>query len=79
MSAYDISGSKYPILVEKAVELAEILYTAFDTPNRMPTPHYTWSAYVSLAPGYVIRQLMNIELIQMPIITCQVLKLCLQS
>lgn len=44
LSAYDISGSKYPILIEKAVELAEILYTAFDTPNRMPTPHYTWSA-----------------------------------
>jgi mannosyl-oligosaccharide alpha-1,2-mannosidase len=44
LSAHDLSGGKYPILVEKAVELAEILYTAFDTPNRMPTPHYLWSA-----------------------------------
>jgi mannosyl-oligosaccharide alpha-1,2-mannosidase len=44
LSAYDISGGKYPILVEKAVELGEILYTAFDTPNRMPTPHFVWSA-----------------------------------
>ena len=44
LSAFDISGGKYKILVEKAVELAEMLYTAFDTPNRMPTPHYVWSA-----------------------------------
>lgn len=44
LSAYDISGAKYEILLTKAVELGEILYTAFDTPNRMPSPHYTWSA-----------------------------------
>lgn len=44
LSAYDLSGGKYTILIEKAVELAEVLYTAFDTPNRMPTPHYMWSA-----------------------------------
>jgi mannosyl-oligosaccharide alpha-1,2-mannosidase len=44
LSAYDLSEGKDRILVEKAVELAEVLYTAFDTPNRMPTPHYTWSA-----------------------------------
>ncbi|KAK2624030.1 hypothetical protein QTJ16_006664 [Diplocarpon rosae] len=44
LSAWDLSGSAYPILIEKAVELAEVLYTAFDTPNRMPTPHYVWSA-----------------------------------
>ncbi|KUJ17573.1 putative endoplasmic reticulum mannosyl-oligosaccharide 1,2-alpha-mannosidase [Mollisia scopiformis] len=44
LSAFDISGGKYTILVQKAVELAEILFTAFDTPNRMPTPHYEWSA-----------------------------------
>jgi mannosyl-oligosaccharide alpha-1,2-mannosidase len=44
LSAYDISGAKHGILLTKAVELAEILYTAFDTPNRMPSPHYIWSA-----------------------------------
>ncbi|KAF4615884.1 hypothetical protein G7Y89_g15231 [Cudoniella acicularis] len=44
LSAYDLSGSKHSILIEKAVELAEILFSAFDTPNRMPTPHFTWSA-----------------------------------
>lgn len=44
LSAWDLSGGKHPILVEKAVELAEMLYTAFDTPNRMPSPHYLWSS-----------------------------------
>jgi mannosyl-oligosaccharide alpha-1,2-mannosidase len=50
LAAWDLSGGKYPILVEKSVELAEVLYTAFDTENRMPTPHYTWSAYVWSQP-----------------------------
>ncbi|KAH6664498.1 glycoside hydrolase [Halenospora varia] len=44
LSAFDLSGSKHPILVQKAVELGEMLFSAFDTPNRMPAPHYTWSA-----------------------------------
>jgi mannosyl-oligosaccharide alpha-1,2-mannosidase len=44
LSAFDISGGKRYILVHKAVELAEVLFTAFDTPNRMPTAHYIWSA-----------------------------------
>ena len=44
LSAYDLSGGKRKILIDKAVELAEVLFTAFDTPNRMPTPHYVWSA-----------------------------------
>ncbi|RDW69749.1 alpha-1,2-mannosidase-3 [Coleophoma cylindrospora] len=44
LAAFDISGGVHMILLEKAVELAEILYTAFDTPNRMPSPHYYWSA-----------------------------------
>ncbi|KAG9229835.1 class I alpha-mannosidase [Amylocarpus encephaloides] len=44
LAAWDLTKGKYPILIEKSVELAEVLYTAFDTPNRMPTPHYTWSA-----------------------------------
>ncbi|CZT43173.1 related to class I alpha-mannosidase [Rhynchosporium secalis] len=44
LAAWDLSGGKYPILMEKAVELGEVLYTAFDTPNRMPTPHFEWSA-----------------------------------
>lgn len=43
MGAYDVSGHQYPVLLEKAKELAEILIGAFDTPNRMPTLYYWWA------------------------------------
>lgn len=42
LGAYDISGHKYPTLLKKAEELAEILYGVFDTPNRMPILSYGW-------------------------------------
>ena len=42
IAAYDLGGSKYKILLDKAVELAEILIGAFDTPNRMPMTFYLW-------------------------------------
>ncbi|KAF2144289.1 glycoside hydrolase family 47 protein [Aplosporella prunicola CBS 121167] len=42
LSANDLSGGKYPILKEKALELGEMLYRAFDTPNRMPVSHWNW-------------------------------------
>ncbi|KAK7750299.1 hypothetical protein SLS62_007816 [Diatrype stigma] len=34
LSAYDLSHE--PVLLKKAVELGDMLYAAFDTPNRMP-------------------------------------------
>ena len=46
IAAYDLSSGKYPILLDKAVELADILMGAFDTPNRMPAVFYNW------APSY---------------------------
>jgi mannosyl-oligosaccharide alpha-1,2-mannosidase len=42
IAAYDLSGKKYKILLTKARELGEILYTAFDTPNRMPMTRWHW-------------------------------------
>ena len=42
VAAYDISGGTYKILLDKAVELADILMGAFDTPNRMPMTFYMW-------------------------------------
>jgi mannosyl-oligosaccharide alpha-1,2-mannosidase len=42
LGAYDISGGKERILVDKAVELADVLLGAFDTPNRMPLLFYSW-------------------------------------
>ena len=43
LAAYDVSERKYMILLDKAVELAEVLYAAFDTPNRMPQTYYRWT------------------------------------
>lgn len=42
LSAYDMAGKKHSILLNKAKELAEILISAFDTPNRMPQTYYYW-------------------------------------
>lgn len=42
IGAYDISGQKHKILLDKAVELGEILIGVFDTPNRMPILFYQW-------------------------------------
>ncbi|KAJ5972062.1 Glycoside hydrolase family 47 [Penicillium vulpinum] len=49
LGAYDISGHRYPVLLEKAEELAEVLIGAFDTPNHMPHLYYRW------APEYVAK------------------------
>ncbi|PGH14197.1 hypothetical protein AJ79_03170 [Helicocarpus griseus UAMH5409] len=40
LGAYDISGAKYPSLLKKATELGQMLYVAFDTPNRMPVTRW---------------------------------------
>ncbi|ETN39639.1 uncharacterized protein HMPREF1541_05865 [Cyphellophora europaea CBS 101466] len=42
MAAYDVSEGKYPQLLDKAKELGEILYSAFDTTNRMPVCRWDW-------------------------------------
>lgn len=44
LGAYDISNERYPILLEKATQLGEMLYRAFDTPNRMPIPYWHFKA-----------------------------------
>ena len=40
LGAYDISGGKYPILLQKADQLGELLFRAFNTPNGIPVPYY---------------------------------------
>ena len=47
LSAYDLSGGKYPILIQKATEMGDMLYKAFDTPNRMPITRWNFKAAVS--------------------------------
>ncbi|KAI3325746.1 glycoside hydrolase family 47 protein [Xylariaceae sp. AK1471] len=53
IAAYDVSGGKsggFDILLEKAVELAEILMGVFDTPNRMPVLYYNWKPQFASRP-----------------------------
>ena len=40
LSAFDLSG--HTVLLEKAIELGEMLYVAFDTPNRMPITRWNF-------------------------------------
>lgn len=44
LAAYEISERKFPALLKKAVEVAELLMCAFDTPNRMPISRWEWQA-----------------------------------
>lgn len=42
LGAYDLTGGTYPVLLQKAVEVGDLLYCAFDTPNRMPATRWRW-------------------------------------
>ncbi|KAK4192292.1 glycoside hydrolase [Podospora australis] len=53
VAAYDVTGGpsgKYKVLLDKAVELAEILMSVFDTPNRMPILYYQWKPAFNIGP-----------------------------
>ncbi|KAL6794644.1 glycoside hydrolase family 47 protein [Trichoderma sp. SZMC 28013] len=53
LGAFDVSGGHdggYIILLNKAVELAEILMSIFDTPNRMPILYYQWQPEYASQP-----------------------------
>jgi mannosyl-oligosaccharide alpha-1,2-mannosidase len=43
LAAHDLSHGQHPLLLEKALELGEILYVAFDTPHRMPVTRWQWA------------------------------------
>jgi mannosyl-oligosaccharide alpha-1,2-mannosidase len=42
LGAFDVSNGNYHVLLSKAIEVGEMLYVAFDTPNRMPITR--WNA-----------------------------------
>jgi mannosyl-oligosaccharide alpha-1,2-mannosidase len=44
LAAYDLSGGQYPALLQKAGEIGDMLYVAFDTPNRMPITRWNFKA-----------------------------------
>lgn len=41
LAAHELSGGKFPVLLDKAVEVGELLMCAFDTPNRMPISRWS--------------------------------------
>ena len=45
IAAYDVSGKQHRVLLDKAVQLAEVLYSAFDTPNRAPQTYFRWQTW----------------------------------
>jgi len=42
LGAWDISGHKHPILLQKATQLGEFICKAFDTESGLPVPYYWW-------------------------------------
>lgn len=50
LAAYDLSDGKYPVLLKKAQEVGELVYGAFDTPNRMMRSRWDWKKYVTCYP-----------------------------
>ncbi len=42
LAAYELSGLQYPTLLNKAVEVGEVIMCAFDTPNRIPITRWDW-------------------------------------
>jgi len=50
VAAYDVSGRKFKSLLDKAVELADVLMGTFDTPNRMPELYFNWKPAFASQP-----------------------------
>ena len=45
LGAWDVSGHAYPILLDKAKQLGDFLYGAFDTESGIPVPYYWWQRH----------------------------------
>ncbi|PGH23719.1 hypothetical protein AJ80_02147 [Polytolypa hystricis UAMH7299] len=50
LAAYDLTNGKYPIILEKAISVGNLLYVAFDTPNHMPVLRWDWRDAKDLEP-----------------------------
>ena len=50
LGAYDISNAQYPVLLKKAIEVEDMLFKAFETPNKLPV--LRWNKIgVEVRPG----------------------------
>ena len=67
LGAFELSNRKYPILLDKAVEVGEMLYAAFDTPNRMPLTRWEWEKSaqgqaIQASDGCLVAELASLSL-----------------
>lgn len=66
LGAWDISEHRYPVLLQKATQLGEFLYKAFDTQSGLPVPYYYWKRDTSgKLPGedkVIIAQIASLSL-----------------
>jgi mannosyl-oligosaccharide alpha-1,2-mannosidase len=54
LAAYDLSEGNHRSLLTQATDLGDMLYAAFDTPNRMPITRWNWEKCV--APPSILSQ-----------------------
>ncbi|KAI2608498.1 glycoside hydrolase family 47 protein [Hypoxylon fragiforme] len=50
LAAYELSDKQYPSLLKKAIEVADLIMSAFDTPNHMPITRFPWKHYTKGQP-----------------------------
>jgi len=67
LAAYDLSEGKYPVLLQKAKEVGELLMCAFDTPNHMPISRWHWRSYMegdaqTALPNLLVSELGSLSL-----------------
>ncbi len=67
LGAFEISERKYPVLLDKAIEVGEMLYAAFDTPNRMPVTRWDWNSSaegqaMQASDGQLVSELASLSL-----------------
>lgn len=62
LAAYELSDKQFPSLLRKAVEVAELLMCAFDTPNRMPISRWDWRSYTAGNDQWASRTMLVSEL-----------------
>ncbi|THC92870.1 hypothetical protein EYZ11_007651 [Aspergillus tanneri] len=43
LGAYDLTNGTYPILLKKAIEVADLVYSSFDTRHRIPQARWEWT------------------------------------
>lgn len=53
LGAYDVSNAHYPSLLDKAIEVADMLLEAFQTPSKMPVLRWSKEGF-EVAPGDAI-------------------------